>query len=235
MTRLLSVGLAVVAFTAPAFGQNKQIIYDKNGAPVGTIEQDAPWTVVTQSNKMTDKIDVYLAVQSDTDIPNIVNLGTVTPTLIIRCVDDQTALGVNWGRYITTGGLDNEQPVRYRIDSKPAQDANWSISTNFQTTGLWGVAIPLILKLVAAHRFIIETTPFDSNPVQATFNITGLARVIGQVAKACGWSSRLSESLKPDDLPLNPKPTKQAAPTKQVVPDKGVCDYILKLAGLCNP
>jgi len=44
MIRLLSVGLAAVIFAAPAFGQDKQIIYDSNGVRIGTIEQEAPWS-----------------------------------------------------------------------------------------------------------------------------------------------------------------------------------------------
>jgi type VI secretion system protein VasI len=150
------------------------------------------WDIQTRQSEMTDKVEVFLSTDSIIEIPNNFNIGTVRPTLWVRCADNKTAILVDWHRYITTGGLDNEQAVRYRIDDKPARTATWGMSTNFEATGLWrgGTSIPIVRQMLSAKQMIIETTPYGDNAVQARFDISNLEKYIEHVANACGWNPK---------------------------------------------
>lgn len=147
------------------------------------------WTVHYDTSAMDDSKSVYLYTESLKPVPGVLGFLEVRPLLIIRCHENTTTLSVDWNRYISTGGIYNEEHVRYRVDDKPPKNATWTITTDFEATGLspGSRSIPLIRQLVKAKRFIVEVTPFGSNSIQAEFNINGLDKRIVDVQKECGW------------------------------------------------
>src|SRR5688572_4119022 len=143
------------------------------------------WEMYRSKSAMTDTDDVQLRVKSSSSVEDQLGLGSVTPVLVIACIENRTRLYVDWHRYITTGGLEGTHSVRYRVDQDKAKTVNWSLSTDFEATGLWsgGQSIPLIKRLITAKQLVVETTPYGSNTVRATFVVAGLDRFIPFVQK----------------------------------------------------
>ena len=147
------------------------------------------WRISTNVSEMDDSKAVYLRVDSRVEIPDTLGFGSTRPELWIRCLENQTSVFVNWARYISTGGFDSDQTIRYRIDDQEPQTMQWDISTNFEATGLWsgGRAIPFIRKLIPATRLLVEVTPYGENTVLAEFPLSGLSDHIGELQTACNW------------------------------------------------
>src|SRR5215475_14377917 len=166
------------------------------------------WSVSFDKSAMDDSQSVFLVTESVNPVPGTLEVNTVTPTLTIRCHENKTALYVNWQRYVTTGGIYSEEQVRYRIDDAPPKTATWNLSTDFEATGLWsgGSSIALIRQLIKAKRFLIEVTPYGSNTIRAEFDITGLDERIGDVQKACNWSTAATVAPIPKQQALQSKP-----------------------------
>jgi len=166
------VALLVVTISGPALAQDY-----------------GNWRKSERTSEMDDFKNVYFSVRADEDIPRSHGMGTVRPTLLIRCMENRTTIYVNWGRYITTGGVYINHQVRYRIDDRDPVQANWSISTNFESTGEWrGRGISLLRSMKGATRFLVETTPYGENSVLASFDVTGFDAAAAEVAERCHWS-----------------------------------------------
>jgi type VI secretion system protein VasI len=148
------------------------------------------WQSQREVSAMDDSPTVALWTSSTNAVANGLGLETVSPDLVIVCKENKTSLYVDWKMYITTGGLDNDQPVRYRVDEDTAKTESWDMSTNFEATGLWsgGRSIPLIKRLVTAKLMIVETTPYGRNTERVSFDVEGLADHIDEIKKACHWN-----------------------------------------------
>lgn len=113
------------------------------------------------------------------------------PLLTISCLDDSTAIYVDWQTYITTGGIRGRTPVTYRVNDGGAVNVQWHLSTNFEATGLWrGQGIGLLREIYRAGdgRFLVQTTPYGENDVLAEFTTTGIREVIETVSERCNWT-----------------------------------------------
>ncbi len=156
---------------------------------VGFSQDYGAWRRSESQSEMTDFMNLFFRVDAENTIPDLIGISVVRPTLWIRCVEDRTAILVNWRRYISTNILNNLHAVRYRIDDTQAVTTNWELSTNYESTGRWrGNGIPLLRQMRGATRFIIETTPHSSNTVRARFDITGFDTIAAEVAERCSWT-----------------------------------------------
>lgn len=147
------------------------------------------WRRIEQQSEMTDFMDLYFRVDAENTIPDMFGARNIRPTLWVRCMENRTAIMVDWRRFITSGGIYNQHPVRYRIDDRQAVTTNWAMSTDYEATGLWrGNGIPMLRQMRGATTFIIETTPHGDSTVRARFNIVGIDAVAADIANRCSWS-----------------------------------------------
>lgn len=147
------------------------------------------WRMREWSDPMSDFENVAFHLDATETV--YFDFGSSRPTLTIRCLDDRTAIYVGWYHYITTGGIYSSTPVRYRIDDQPPVDAQWNVSTNYESTGLWrGQGISLLRQLhsVNAQRLLVSTVPHGDNAVLATFETDGIRDVIQTVSERCSWT-----------------------------------------------
>jgi Type VI secretion system VasI, EvfG, VC_A0118 len=144
------------------------------------------WTRVSNESSMDSSKGVILRLEADNEVKDW--LQTNLPTLIIRCTEKKTKV------YITTGmaaspeyGHYDEYTVRIRLNDNPPIRALWGQSTDNEALFAPN-AIELARRISKSDRMLFEFTPFNSNPVIATFDVRGLSTHLPAVAEACKWS-----------------------------------------------
>jgi type VI secretion system protein VasI len=173
-------------------GQARLACYDALFRTEATTETPAgstgKWTVRRETSRLTDKVEIFMTVESDQIVPSRFGGSGSRAALLLRCQDNTTAMTV-WfgGRFMAdSGGFDR---VTYRIDDKPPVQGRWSASTNNEHMGLWsgGVSIPAIKSMFGARNFLLVATPFNESPITLDFKIGGLEAAIKPLREACAW------------------------------------------------
>lgn len=103
--------------------------------------------------------------------------------LVLRCRDGDTEVYVNWNSYIS----EDDGVVTMRVGTDSAEVDTWSVSTNNEATFYHGDPAQLIQRLIKANRLVVQTTPYQENPITAIFDLQGLASSVKPLRDACGW------------------------------------------------
>lgn len=148
------------------------------------------WTKTTSVSPVDDSTTVLLRQTADTPVQSRFSLRSSKPELFIRCMENTTALFIDYGFYLTIGEL----RVTSRVDKEPARTLQWRTSTDHEAVGLWrgGSSIPFIKSLIGKEQLFVRLTPWGEAPVSTTFSLVGLDEKIGEVAEACGWDASLA-------------------------------------------
>ncbi len=146
------------------------------------------WNIRSETNRITDKTDVFVSVNSNQTIPARFGGAGSMAYLLLRCEENTTALTVWFGGQFmaASGGYDL---VTYRIDDQPAVRDRWSESTNNEHMGLWsgGQSIPVIKSLFGHKNLLIQAVPFNENPLTLDFDISGVEAAVKDLRTACSW------------------------------------------------
>lgn len=146
---------------------------------------DAPgvgkWRVSTETSPIDDSKNVYLSLDAENSIPSM--LGTVQPTLYLRCKENKTELYISWGVYL---GLETTT-VLTRLDSEKAKTAIWHLSTDNEATFYPGSPISFIRTLMRHDTLLAQVTPYGESPVMVTFDLRGLEDAVKPLQEACNW------------------------------------------------
>jgi type VI secretion system protein VasI len=143
------------------------------------------WTSRQSTSRIDDSPSVYLQLRA-------VELATneygrrVQPVLHIRCYENTTTLYID----VPDTFLDTESVrVTYRLDDQPARQADWRVSTDYGSMGLWrgNQSIPLIRQLAGADLLTVRFTPYGNVPFQTTFMVEGLDEELPPLREACNW------------------------------------------------
>jgi type VI secretion system protein VasI len=161
------------------------------------------WRVTESRSPMDDSKTVVLSLDSEDLIQG--PIGSVKPTLIVRCQEKKTAVYVVTGMAArieedVDGGPSDYHKVRLRIDDGVASPESWTEATDhralfasdevYDTNGHYagtGGRIGFAKRLAGATTLIFEFTPFDGSPQTARFNLRGLDTHLDKVAEACSW------------------------------------------------
>ncbi|MXD46990.1 type VI secretion protein, partial [Escherichia coli] len=95
---------------------------------------------------------------------------SVTPVLYIACRENKTEVFLDWRTYL---GLEQTQML-YRLDKQKAVERSWRISTNSEAVSYDGNNIDFIHKLANADKMYTQITPYGENPIDTTFDLSGL-------------------------------------------------------------
>lgn len=111
-------------------------------------------------------------------------LSNPTPTLIIRCQGRQYDVYIYVGTQLDST-LDDEVFTRVRYgDNSPT-----TITMSESTTGeamFFPDSTAAVRNLLAIDRLVVGFTPFNANPVEAIFDITGIKTAIQPLFDECG-------------------------------------------------
>ena len=142
-----------------------------------------------QRSAWTSPIDDSQAVgfSVDGDLPIEGSYESVTPTLMLRCLEGKTEA------YIVTElsanpelGLYNEYTVVLRFDDEAAFTVRAGESTDGEALFL---PSPIsIIKQIPAHaQLLFQFTPFDSDPGYSVFELAGAQGPVDELSSSCGW------------------------------------------------
>jgi len=105
------------------------------------------------------------------------------PILYVRCKSGATELYIDWHDYIP--GATHQ--VTTRLDRSPTQARMWNLSRSNVATFYPDSPVDFLQALMEANRLYAEATPYNTAPVTALFDMTGLADAIGPLRAECGW------------------------------------------------
>ncbi|CAN7265223.1 hypothetical protein [Caulobacter sp. LjRoot300] len=111
-------------------------------------------------------------------------------TLTIRCQSNKTELYVNWNDYLGDDSHDvynDWKQVIVRVGTAEATTQRWGISTDSNATFAPGSPVALIQKMGKADRLVLQTTPYNENPVTAVFKLNGMDIATKQLGESCSW------------------------------------------------
>ena len=164
--------------------------YDLNsGRTARTVveTEKSAWSVRSEKSDFEDTTDVFLSVNSDEPV-GCGYAGNRPITLFVRCTENTTAFIIATHCHVASG-FNGYGQVEYRIDNQKTRKRNFDESTNNQSLGLWngGTAIPVIKSMFGAEKLLVRFTPFNENPVSASFSISGIAEAIVPLRESCKW------------------------------------------------
>lgn len=146
------------------------------------------WGIFKDKSPVDDSLSVYLSL----DANDYINVGykKFKPSLIIRCRENATSVFINYDIFL------GNKPIKplTRLDSEKAvSDVYWVTSTDHKAIfydsllGEGEASIKFIKKLLDKNKFFIRVTPYSENPVDATFDLTGIDEAIKPLRAVCGW------------------------------------------------
>lgn len=161
--------------------------------PAAADETGSQWHETSDRSAMDDNPTVILWTGAEEPMPKEFG-GSTVPRLVVRCHENRTSIYVDYDQYITTGDVDDEHQVRYRLDDRKPVSAFWAVSSDFEALGVWRGAVGLVQEVAAAKIFIVQTIPYGRSPETTVFYVSGLDKRLAPLAKACSWSVRPAEA-----------------------------------------
>ena len=108
------------------------------------------------------------------------------PVLTLRCWQGKTSAFVNWRESLGTSFLTNTREVSYRIGDNDSVQDGWSVSTNEEAV-FAPESIEFIQSMIGEDTLSMRVWPRDGDPLDATFDITGVDVAILKIRNVCGW------------------------------------------------
>jgi hypothetical protein len=160
------------AAPAPA---SAAVIIDSASAPKWTSRHQARWTGTTRKTAVFEvAAERPVAVWND----------TVTPLLVVRCMDKRTDVFVYTGTATRIESEDDNHGVRLTFDDEAGSDQRWPDSLEHDALFAPDGAA-LARRLVSAGTLRFGFTPHNAPPVTAIFDVHGLAEQLQPAAKYC--------------------------------------------------
>ena len=202
LTLAFSLGLSAASAPTAAFGQATSNVqacvsitddqsrlncYDlAAGRKVKESSRTGKWGISVQNNPLDDTattIAYIAATEGQSEFGKPVQM-------FARCKSDALEAYLSWGDYLGSDQIS----VTYRFDSEKAINAQWSLSTDSTATFVPN-AEEFLRKVADSQQLVVQTTPFNSSPVTAIFDLTGSREAVSKVSKAatgCVVSPELS-------------------------------------------
>jgi hypothetical protein len=145
------------------------------------------WSLVRSKSEMTDEMGVYGGLKAEATVSCGLPGATRTPYLRIQCHENETALVLSVGCFMSDAGDFGE--VRLRVDGREAIAMNFVESSDNSALGLWGAkaARPVLDYVSGSKSLLIEFAPYREATQTARFKTDGVDTVIGAVRDQCGW------------------------------------------------
>jgi hypothetical protein len=154
------------------------------GDPTPTFIPTGKWVTTFEKSSFDDTRTVILALKANSPVSGWVTDATI-PLLIVRCKEKKTEAYVNVGmQQDVESGLYNQSTIRVRFDSQEAASLISDHSTDGK--GLFFHDPQTIIDQMLQHeKMVFGFTPFNSNPVETSFDLRGLNEAIKPLQDSC--------------------------------------------------
>lgn len=144
------------------------------------------WIVKKSVSKMDDSQTVVLSLPANSTVSGWPQK-VVTPVLVLRCKEGEIDAFVNVilrpnVEYGNTEGA----TVQVRFDKTPARQMSVTQSTDGEAV-FFADAKGTIVRMLEHRSMLFRFTPFNSDPQETTFTLSGLAAVVKPLQDACEW------------------------------------------------
>jgi hypothetical protein len=113
-------------------------------------------------------------------------MSQVRPLLIVRCLSKRTEAFVFTGSALKIEPDTEDHTVNFRFDDEQGTTVRWSDSAEHDAL-FAPDAVDFAHRLMRARTLRFGYTPHNAAPVEARFEVSGLAHLLEPVAKECGW------------------------------------------------
>lgn len=153
-------------------------------APEPTTLATGKWQIDNSTSSFDDSATVVLALDADNTITPFAG-DPIVPTLIIRCQEKALEAYIYTGTAadVEASNLDGAT-VRVRYDKDEPKTVNMGLSTSNDSL-FFPDAARIVKSLLDADQMLFEFTPFNSAPVQMTFNTQGFTEAVHPLREAC--------------------------------------------------
>lgn len=103
--------------------------------------------------------------------------------MMVRCQDNKTETYINWNSYLGSETI----RTTYRLDKNPAQTSNWGLSTDKKAAFFPGSPVALLKQMADSQTFVANITPYNENPITATFDTSGADAAFRDIRASCKW------------------------------------------------
>lgn len=141
------------------------------------------WHIHFDRSQIDDSESVFLSVPS-MDILTTRYGDETRPVLILRCLENETDVIINWDRF---SFYSDGAEVTARIDKKKAGTRTWNTSTDNEAL-FHPQPIAFIKSMLNAETLLVRVTPISDDPREVSFYIHGLRNVLPPLKKACHWN-----------------------------------------------
>lgn len=154
--------------------------YDRLARSLGfDPSNEGRWIVHSSRTALSGTVVLTLAAQE----PVKSRTQTVTPSLQISCSNAETQVQVNWGVYLGK----NSTNMLTRFNEEESKTTKWTIAEDNRTVKYRGKANEFVYRLQQRQKLITGLSPYNADPIAATFDIGGFAKALTGLHIDCGW------------------------------------------------
>ena len=158
------------------WNENGEIVNRSQWSEGVVINPQGKWSVTTDVSPLDDSTNVYACVLSgDTPFSDYTD---IPPMLHVRIKEGELEAYISINHKVSPNrrGLYDRMPVTIRMDKRKAVTRNWSMSTSREAF-FHPLPKTLVNVLRETNNVLIIFTPYQSNPVQITFDTRGFDEV----------------------------------------------------------
>ncbi len=191
------------------------------GQAVAAEASNDRWQLHRNIDPITDEARVSITLAADREL----GLRGEPALIGFKCAGKYPDFGIVWPSSLLRrrGENDDTASVTWRFDSKPPEEALWSVlpRRNISFSPDPGA---ILAEAMNADRLVVRATSYAGEQMTATFNLEGLSDAIEPVRSACDWTQmvlRASElppavtSFQPEAFLPSPDPTPLSLPTQE--------------------
>jgi hypothetical protein len=168
------------------------------------------WQVYTSTSKFDNSTTVLLSLEANDSVDGW--LTTTVPTMNVRCMEGEIDVFVNIGMPAEVEyGKTDSATVRVRLDQNQAVELIMNESTDDDAL-FFRDPYDVILAMLQSREMVFGFTPFNADPEVTTFDLVGLANVIGPLKKSCKWDGTYPTAVPFPTFPPLPTATSTATP-----------------------
>ncbi len=136
------------------------------------------WEVEEKVSPLDDSRNVFMFLLAKNKV------GLTHPTLVVRCMEGETHVFINYDSVLGRPGYD--VPVLARFDQRPAVEDRWIVSTSGTAIfAYYGVS--WARTIADAQKLYVRVIPQVGHVVSATFQLKGAAEAMRPLREACNF------------------------------------------------
>jgi type VI secretion system protein VasI len=151
------------------------------------VSNNGKWQVSQTKSAFDDSTTVVLILDSENVVKG--QFGAPGPArMFLRCKENTTSAYLVLNDLFLSD-IQGFGTVDYRLDDQKASSIKMDVSTDNKALGVWsGVqAIPFIEGLIGVEKLVLRATPYNDSPIEASFDLSGLADAIIPLRSTCKW------------------------------------------------